>query len=422
MLNFSQYTWIGMTLLAAIAIGAAGGSPVYILICLAFSIFPALAGIWVLSNDEPPSLAQAGMVFGWTALATLAVATTGGANSPAVILFAIGPMTAFVFRNSQLARESTIFSVIAYLLAAALGSFGLLPDKTATHLPIGGVAAVLGIAQFLLLIWAAERDRTARAATPAGATFARLPQQPQRIPDNRANEALKQRNAYFASLGHDLRSPFNAIMGYAETFKMNLKGNLTPKQVDQASIIHESAQDLLALVDDMMDLAKSEAGKLSIDPEPLHLGDLGKSIMQQMQAMADRKNISMTLHTYGEPWAMADARLVRRIWQNLISNAIKYSNEGGKVQLSASERPRHAVISVSDNGRGMTEEDLDRIASPFEMGENSSDKAGTGLGLANVRRFAEMHGGQVLIDTAPGEGARFQVILPKADLSGLAPL
>ena len=286
---------------------------------------------------------------------------------------------------------------------------------------MGGVAGVMGFAQALALIWFAAGVREDRIA-PMTAAPSAAPQPAQHTPTIDTQKALRERNAYFASLSHDLRSPFTAILGYAETFKMNLKGNLTDKQVDQAAIIHESAQDLLALVDDMMDMAKSEAGKLKLEPEPIHLGDLGKAIMQQMQAMADRKDVTLTIDTYGEPWAHADARLVRRIWQNLISNAIKYSNHGGTVQLSASERVRHAILSVKDDGRGMSEEDLARIAEPFAMGENASDKAGTGLGLVNVKRFAEMHGGKVVIDTAPGEGARFQVILPKADITGLQPL
>ena len=419
MLKFSQYVWIALTIFAAIAVGLSGVAVSVVLLGIVFSVLPALACIWMLSSDEPNPMAESLMVLGWTLFATLAVATSGGARSAAIILFAIGPVTAYVLGDVRLTLESAVFSGIGYLSSAALASYGFTPTVGEPQSTLGGAAAAMGIAQILMLIWAElpksnTKIAPASTALPLSAVNAEA--------DIKASQLLKERNAYFASLSHDLRSPFTAILGYAEAFKLNPKGNLTDKQVDQASIIHESAQDLLSLVDDMMDLAKSEAGKLTLDPEPIHLGDLGHAIMQQMQAMADRNNVTLKLDTYGEPWAMADARLVRRIWQNLISNAIKYSEPNALVQLSASERARHVVLSVKDDGRGMTEEDLKQIAEPFAMGANSRGKTGTGLGLVNVKRFADMHGGRVIIDTAPGEGSRFQVILPKADISNLAPL
>lgn len=419
MLKFSQYTWIALTLIAAVIIGASGASPGLVAFGILFSIIPAAAGIWKCSGDQPNGLADSLMVLGWTMLATLAVALSGGPRSAAIILFAIGPITAYVMGDERLTIESGAFSVIGYLGTVALGSFGLTPVSEDPRSTLGGVVAAMGIAQILVLIWA-ELPRRTGAPLPASG-----PPQPANTnaeSESETTKVLKERNAFFASLSHDLRSPFTAILGYAESFKMNPKGNLTEKQVDQASIIQESAQDLLSLVDDMMDLAKTDAGKMPLDPEPVHLGDLGSAIMRQMQAMAERKNITLKIDTFGEPWAMADARLVRRIWQNLISNAIKYSEHGSLVHLSASERVRHVVLCVKDDGRGMTQEDLDGIAKPFAMGSNSRDKAGTGLGLLNVKRFADMHGGRVIIDTAPGEGSRFQVILPKANVSDLEPL
>ena len=409
-----------MTIFAAVIAVATGVSFGFAAICVLFSVIPAIAGIWVLSSDDDNPMGEAIIVLGWTLLAALAVAVSGGARSAAIILFAIGPITAYMLGNNRLTIESAIFAACSYLGIAALGSFGFLPEASAEMSTMGGAAAALGVAQILMLIWA-ELPKTSE--TPPDRPSAPLPLSAINTEaDIKANKMMKERNAYFASLSHDLRSPFTAILGYAEAFKMNLKGNLTEKQVDQASMIHESAQDLLSLVDDMMDLAKSEAGKLQLDLEPVHLGDLGRSIMQQMQAMADRKNITLEIEAFGEPWAMADARLVRRIWQNLISNAIKYSEEGSSVQLSASERSNQAVLTVADNGRGMSEEDLQSIAQPFAMGDNSKGKSGTGLGLVNVKRFADMHGGRVVIDTAPGEGARFQVILPKADVTDLGPI
>ena len=396
-----------------------------ILAALAIGLFPVGASIWALRGENKKPMGEALFIFSWTVLASLIAVSTGGMGSPAIILFAIGPLTAFVFGKSRLAAESAAFSVLAYIIVAALDALNMLALPQGNMTALGSATGATGIVQSLMLVAMALKMGTKPNIRPDAA--AQTVEKSTTEAETKTNvpsseDLLKERNAYFASLSHDLRSPFTAILGYAEAFKMNLSGNLTNKQIDQASIIHESAEDLLALVDDMMDLAKSEAGKMSIAPEPIHLGDLGKSIMLQMQAMADRKDVEMAIDTYGEPWAMADARLVRRIWQNLISNAIKYSEPGSTVQLSTSERARHAILCVRDSGRGMSKEDLARIAKPFEMGSNANGKAGTGLGLVNVQRFTEMHGGQVIIDSAPGEGAQFQVILPKADIEELGPL
>lgn len=385
------------------------------------SLIPAIAGLWVIENEHPEPMADALIIFGWTLIATLTAALTGGGRSPALVLFVIGPFTALLLGNNRLVIEAIIFAALGYIGAAALSSIGAAPSLSEPNATLGGAAAAIGVAQTLLLIAVKHKDGVP-AIVPA--TALQVPDIAYQAKRDRAaaEQKLQERTAYFASLSHDLRSPFTAILGYAEAFKMNLKGNLTDKQVDQASIIQESAEDLLGLVDDMMDLAKSEAGELKIDPEPLHLGDLGKAVMQQFQSSAERRNITFSFTNHGDPWAMGDMRLVRRIWQNLISNAIKYSNDGGTIDLAVSERSDQVVLSVEDHGRGMSEDDLARIAEPFQMGDNARDKSGTGLGLVNVKRFAEMHDGHVVIDTAVGEGARFQVVLPKADISDLEPL
>jgi len=123
-----------------------------------------------------------------------------------------------------------------------------------------------------------------------------------------------------------------------------------------------------------------------------------------------------------EVWAEADARAVRQIWQNLVSNAIKYSERGGTVTLDAFEAGGAAVISVIDRGAGMTEDDLKKVTEPFAQGGNSRGRAGTGLGLAVVRSFAELHGGLLNLTSRPGKGTRAEVTLPLADPADIAPL
>ncbi|MEO9971731.1 MAG: HAMP domain-containing sensor histidine kinase [Hyphomonadaceae bacterium] len=230
-----------------------------------------------------------------------------------------------------------------------------------------------------------------------------------------AEAELVERTVFFAGLGHDLKTPLNAIIGFSELMKEEVRGPLPDAYKDYPGIIHESGQDLMLLVEDMLDLAKSEAKGHRLELEPVDLAASGSSVARQLQDMASRAEVTLKFPG-GEPiWAEADARAVRQIWQNLVSNAIKYSNPGGQVTLSATKLSGAVAISVSDQGAGMDQADLDRIAKPFAQGLNSKGRAGTGLGLAVVHRFAQLHGGKVIIDTQQNKGTRVRVTLPALD-------
>ena len=236
-----------------------------------------------------------------------------------------------------------------------------------------------------------------------------------------ARDEMKGQTAFFAGLGHDLKTPLNAILGYADMMRSGIRGPLPEAYQDYAEIIHESGQDLLLLVDDILDLSKAEVGKHRLELEPIDLAASGQSVLRQLENQAERRGIRLKMKSSAEVWAQADARAVRQIWQNLLSNAIKYSDKDQTVTLDAYEEKGVAVFSVTDKGAGMDEADLARIAEPFAQGTNARGRAGTGLGLAVVQRFAQLHGGQVRIDTAPGKGTRVEVTLPLADAEDVAP-
>lgn len=234
--------------------------------------------------------------------------------------------------------------------------------------------------------------------------------------------ALKARNLYYASLSHDLKTPLNAILGFSDMMRAEVKGPLAAAYRDYAGIIHESGEDLMLLVEDILDLARADAGGQALDIEPVDLAASGRSVLRQFEAQASRRGLTLTLDGEPEAWAMADARAVRQIWQNLISNAVKYSREGQAVRLAAMRVGEVVELCVDDEGEGMDEADLNAIAEPFAQGRNASGRAGTGLGLAVVRRFASLMGGQVIIDSAPGKGTRVRVTFPPADPADYAPL
>ncbi|MDJ0922622.1 MAG: HAMP domain-containing sensor histidine kinase [Henriciella sp.] len=232
--------------------------------------------------------------------------------------------------------------------------------------------------------------------------------------DRDLNEALSARTAFFASLGHDLKSPLNAILGFADMMDMQVRGPMPAAYKDYPGLIKEGGQTLERLIADFLDYAKSETGAYEIDPAPMDVAASGDSVLRQSLAAAQKAGVRLNLAAEGDVTAMADAGAVRRIWDNLVSNAIKYSGEDQTVELAAVKRGNWVELSVSDQGVGMSEADLAMIAAPFAQGHNAKGRAGTGLGLAMVDRLARLHGGQVKIETAPGAGTRVTVSLPAA--------
>lgn len=228
------------------------------------------------------------------------------------------------------------------------------------------------------------------------------------------DQKLRDRTNFFAGLGHDLKSPLNAIIGFSDLMDEEVRGPMPEPYQEYPALIKESGQTLLRLVEDMLGYARSEAGTYELDLAPLDVAASAKAVLRQSKADADRANVKLVLKAKGEVLAMADARAVQRIWDNLVSNAIKYSHPGGTVTLTARERGDGVVISVADEGVGMDAEDLSRIAAPFEQGRNARGKAGTGLGLAMVKRLADMHEGKMIMRTAPGEGTQISIMLPLA--------
>lgn len=239
---------------------------------------------------------------------------------------------------------------------------------------------------------------------------------PQAVFGSVSDTKLKERTDFFAGLGHDLKSPLNAVIGFSDIMDAEIRGPMPEAYRDYPGLIRESAETLLRLVEDMLGFAKSEAGTYEIDVAPLDVAASGEAVMRQSQAIADREGVTLRFVGDREVLALADARAVQRIWDNLVSNAIKYSNRDGVVTLRSEVHDGAALMEVADQGAGMSADDLARIATPFEQGENSRGRAGTGLGMAMVKVLAEMHGGTVRIRTAPGQGTIVTVRLPAASL------
>ncbi|MEO0550062.1 MAG: HAMP domain-containing sensor histidine kinase [Pseudomonadota bacterium] len=226
------------------------------------------------------------------------------------------------------------------------------------------------------------------------------------------DQELRLRTAFFATLGHDLKSPLNAILGFADMMDMEVRGPMPEGYKEYPGLIKEGGQTLERLIADFLDYAKSESDEYEIDPAPMDVAASADSVIRQSQAAAVHAGVKLRLNANSDVLAMADAGAIRRIWDNLVSNAIKYSGEGQTVELAAQRQGEWVELSVADQGVGMSAQDLELIAEPFAQGSNAKGRAGTGLGLAMVDRLARLHGGQVRIETAPGQGTRVSVTLP----------
>ena len=234
-----------------------------------------------------------------------------------------------------------------------------------------------------------------------------------------AQDALQQRTQFFAEFGHDLRSPLNAVIGFADVMANEVRGPIPEAYVEYPGLIKESGETLLSLVEDMLAYARSEVGTYQLKLEPTHLGLIAEEVIRSLADTAARQQVTLNLEEGEEVWAEADQMAIRRILDNLISNALKYSSPGSVVTISAEKTNATVRLSVADTGAGMEAEDLARITEPFAQGQNAKGKAGLGLGLALVRRLSELQDGEMQIDSTLGEGTIVTITLPAAAARGV---
>ena len=251
--------------------------------------------------------------------------------------------------------------------------------------------------------------------------------------------ASRMKSEFLANMSHELRTPLNAIIGFSEVLKDGLMGDLTDQQRGFIGDIFSSGKHLLALINDILDLSKVEAGKTALDLEPVLVSSLLVNSLSIVREKAATRRIRLSIESADELGsAQVDPRKVKQIVYNLLSNAVKFTVDGGMVTLHAARVPRAEVgvlstgwtgrtfpleesdfaefleIRVSDTGIGIAADGLERLFKPFSQIDSGLARKfeGTGLGLAMVKLLAELHGGAVAVESAVGEGSCFTVWLP----------
>ena len=229
---------------------------------------------------------------------------------------------------------------------------------------------------------------------------------------NQAKEIHTERSAFLAGLSHELRTPLNAILGFAHVLETEVDGPLSDDAKESTSIIRTSGEHLRTLIDDILDLSAMETGQLQLSRREVDIRRLAEQVVKEARATVQNKPLMLGVSGGRELRAYADKRRVRQILTNLISNAIKFTKQGS-VTVNIEDRHPEISITVADTGPGIAPDQTESIFVEYQQaGDSRSRRAGTGLGLAMVKRLVNLHGGQIEVRSELGRGSQFVFTLP----------
>jgi len=284
----------------------------------------------------------------------------------------------------------------------------------AQRMTYGGVPCVLAVGQDIT-----EQKEQARALAEALEQLRRQASNINLDERQAAQAASRAKSAFLAHMSHELRSPLNAVLGFSEVIRgLHFGREQVEKYAEYGGYIHQAGSHLLALIDDILDIAKVEAGKLDLQPSSFDLSELLDECARMMRPMVDGRGLA--LHVTGNAAGLsltADRRRTKQMVINLMSNAIKFTHPGGRVELAAHRMADGAIaITVADTGIGMSEDQIALALEPFGRVENTAikDPTGTGLGLPIVQNLIEAHGGRLQIRSQLKRGTLARLVFPPA--------
>ena len=420
--------WLGLVTIAGVW-SLALGVPFWLsAVVFACAVLPPLAGAFMRGSTSEAQAVEVESAL-WIALATAGAASTGGASA-LIVIYGIAIAVAWLSGGVRLTIEIAAFAIFGLFIAVLAGSNGSwlhVHDAAILTTSYGTAGLVLLAATAIIAALRVREPREQQRAVPVDVDAAnRLAQLETRLRKaaqaalearkaaDTAKDQLEARTTFFAQTSHELRTPLNAIVGFAEMMRSGVFGPLPERYQEYAELIHEGGRNLTLIVDDVLDLARLEAGKYEIFPEIVSLSDLADDAVRFMTDEARRKGVELVCDGPEDAEAFADSKAVRQIALNLISNALKFTPTGGEVVVVAEEVPGGSVLSVSDTGVGISPEELTRLSRVFEQGEAGKKQKGAGLGLSVVRAFAELHRGTLTIVPRESGGARISVFFPDA--------
>jgi two-component system, cell cycle sensor histidine kinase PleC len=331
-----------------------------------------------------------------------------GSLLTALVLMAMASGTVV---NRSLFLPSYYAYVVPLTLPMAVASFWHgTPDSVA--IGTGSILYATG-----LVLWAHSLNRAHYRALSLGHENAELIEELSAA-RHVAETANRTKSLFLAQMSHELRTPLNAINGFSEIIREQIVGPIgEPRYVEYAGLIHTAGRHLLNLINDLLDLSKIEAGKMELEPERIDVTAFTDGCLDYVREAARTKHIALgSTNDDASLWFQADARLAKQALLNLLSNALKYTPEGGKVTVTGKLSPLGGLeIAVVDTGIGMSAADLDRAFEPFGQVNHEVNRVekGTGLGLPLVRSLLELHRGTLRIRSTPARGTEAILWFPE---------
>ncbi len=242
---------------------------------------------------------------------------------------------------------------------------------------------------------------------------------------DQAEAANRIKTEFLATMSHELRTPLNAIIGFSEMMQMQALGPIgQPQYLDYVNDIHDSGSHLLEIINNILDMARIEVGRLQLEESEVAVGEVIDSCRAAIEREASRARLTLSFDSgHRSTFIRVDARKLRQALMNLLSNAVKFTPAGGRVDCRVARSPAEdLVIEIADTGIGMSAAEIEVALEPFRQvdGKLSRRHEGTGLGLALSRGLAELHGGRIELSSAPAKGTRARLILPRERLRAVA--
>jgi signal transduction histidine kinase len=347
-------------------------------------------------------------------LLTAAIYFTGGPHSPLVASYVIEIAVLSLFSNLAVTTGMVGFVLVCFSTMMVLMTTGVLPPQPVPGAPgevpsVGHAITAIGFCAIIVGVPAVFSAATVRVLRARELVLERRTSQ--------LIQTATQRSQFVASMTHELRTPIHGMQGLADVIAAGVYGPVTDKQKDACASIKRSAQTLLSLIDDLLALTRAEAGKIDARPAPVDIQTLVERVTASVSWMVGTKNLQLDVDIEPDlPAVASDERWLAHVLVNLVSNAVKFTPEGGRVTVRATRRGSAVVLDVVDTGIGIAPEERVAIFEPFRQAEHGDAKGygGVGLGLALVARLTDLLGAEVELDSVVGKGSTFRVAVPLA--------
>jgi signal transduction histidine kinase len=346
------------------------------------------------------------------ALLTAVIYFTGGTGSPLLATYVIATAVLSLLANLSVTILAALFILVCYSTLMGLMTAGVLPPQPVPGSPgqtpsLGAALTSIGFCAIVVGVPAVFSAATLRVLRAREAALQKRTAQ--------LIQTATQRSQFVASMTHELRTPIHGVQGLADVIATGIYGPVTDKQRDACASIKRSAQSLLSLIDDLLALTRAEAGKIDARPGPVDIPALVERVIASVSWMVGTKHLVLDAEIEPDlPTVASDERWLAHVLVNLVSNAVKFTPEGGRVTVRATRRNAAVALAVVDTGIGILPEEREAIFEPFRQAERGDAKGygGVGLGLALVARLTDLLGATVELESVVGKGSTFRVVVP----------